>query len=372
MLMQFDPIAPYKVPPLKLSQLRDIQNEISDELIKARVAVAKISGFLSGLPGTQHALMNPIFLKEAVESSEIENINTTLLEVLQRQVTPNPQEVNSSQLVVNYLTATRWGIENVKKVGLTNRLIRGIQERLLPTGAGDFRRMPVYIGNGRGRVHYTPPNAQDIPELISDWEKIIHESTKIDPLVTAAAAHYQFEAIHPFEDGNGRTGRMLMTLHLVDAGLLSSPVVHISQYINVNKGKYYQLLRKVTAEGDLEAFVRYIVKGFAEQSEHSFQLLKRIQQLQRQYQKDLKEQHSNIYSHELVESIFSKAVQTPVQLARDMNIHYVTASKYLKTMEASGFLRVRKLGRHTYYINHRLLELIEQKSPMEIKREIEA
>jgi Fic family protein len=362
--MNYDPKTAYRVPPISNTKLKAIQDSLSKEITEARVAIAQIKGFLQGLPETSGALMNPIFLKEAVESSEIENINTTLLEVLQRQVSPNIEEKSSSQLVVNYLFATMWGTDNVKKLGMTTRLIRGLQHKLLPTGTEGYRRLPVVIGDGRGKVHYTPPNASDIPELIGEWAQLVNNSKGVDPLVLAAAAHYQFEAIHPFEDGNGRTGRMLMTLQLVDAGLIDAPVVHISQYINVNKSKYYRLLRAVTSDDQLEDFVRYMLKGFTRQATHSLLLLKRIQQLQRTYKHEIRENFSNIYSHELLEAIFARAVQTPVQLAEDIGIHYVTASKYLKKLEKAKYLYMVKRGRHAYFINHKLLELIEQKAPM--------
>ncbi len=366
----FDPKIPYDVPQISASKLKEVQTALAKEVTEAQVAIAQIKGFLRGLPNTSTALMNPIFLKEAVESSGIEYINTTLLEVLQRQVAPNVEEKSSSQLVVNYLFATMWGIEHVRQFGMTSRLIQGLQHHLLPTGAEGYRRLPVVIGDGRGRVHYTPPMSQTIPQLISDWEKLVNNNSAIDSLVLAAAAHYQFEAIHPFEDGNGRTGRMLMTLQLVDAGLIDLPVVHISQYINVNKSKYYRLLRAVTSDGQLEEFIRYMLKGFAKQAQHSFVLLQRIQRLQRKYKHEIREEHPNIYSHELLEAIFARAVQTPVQLAKDIGVHYITASKYLKLLEDAGYLRMVKRGRHTYYINFRLLELIEQKAPMEAVKEI--
>lgn len=368
--MKFVPQEPYKVPPITKKALSVAQANLSEELTSARVAIAQIKGFLRGLPETSVALMNPIFLKEAVESSEIENINTTLLEVLQRQVSPNIEERSSSQLVVNYIFATNWGLEKVKQYGMTSHLIRGIQHKLLPTGTEGFRRLPVVIGSGRGEVHYTPPTASDIPELIGDWENLVNNTKGVDALVLAAAAHYHFEAIHPFEDGNGRTGRMLMTLQLVDAGLIDFPVVHISQYINTNKSRYYRLLRAVTSDGQLEEFIRYMLKGFARQANHSFVLLQRIQRLQRQYKHKIRQDMPNIYSHELLEAIFARAVQTPVQLADDIGIHYVTASKYLKLLEKAGFLTMVKRGRHTFYINFRLLELIEEKAPMNIEKEI--
>lgn len=368
--MSFDPKVPYKVPPISKKDLETIQGNLAEEVTTARVAIAQIKGFLRGLPETSIALMNPIFLKEAVESSEIENINTTLLEVLQRQVSPNTEERSSSQLVVNYVVASSWGLENLSEIGITSRLVRGLQHKLLPYGAEGYRRLPVVIGDGRGKVHYTPPAAQDIPELIGNWEKLVNSSKGIDALILAAAAHYQFEAIHPFEDGNGRTGRMLMTLQLVDAKLIDYPVVHISQYINTNKAKYYRLLRAVTSDNQLEEFVRYMLKGFTKQANHSFLLLQRIQALQRDYKHRIRDELPKIYSHELLEAIFARAVQTPVQLAHDLDVHYITASKYLKALEEKNYLEVVKRGRHTYYINTNLLDLIEEKAPMNIEKEI--
>jgi Fic family protein len=256
----------------------------------------------------------------------------------------------------------------VEKLGMISRLITGIHHQLTPTRQEGYRKLPVVIGDGRGKIFYTPPEAQTIPKLISEWEKLVNLKG-IDPLILAATAHYQFEAIHPFEDGNGRTGRMLMNLHLVDAGLIDMPVVHISQYINVNKTKYYRLLRAVTSDGQLEEFVKYMLKGFTRQATHSFVLLQRIQKLQRQYKYEIREKYGNFYSHELLSAIFSRAVQTPVQLAKDIGIHYVTASKYLKKLEQSGHLKSTRRGRHTYYANYRLLELIEKKAPMQESQE---
>ncbi len=366
--MVYDPKMPYKVPPIQESTLQDIQFSLTRELTEANIAIAQIKGFLRGLPQSSVALMNPLFVKEAVESSEIENINTTLLEVMQRQVAPDIESKSGSQLVVNYTTASLWAVRNLEKYGLISRLITGIQHKLIPDSAEGFRRLPVVIGDGRGKVHYTPPMASDIPELVSDWEKLVNTHVKIDPLVLAAAAHYQFEAIHPFEDGNGRTGRMLINLHMVHAELLDVPVVHISQYINTHKSRYYKLLRETTSDGKLEEFVRFMLKAFTTQANHSFALLQRVQDLQQEYKQEIRSKLANIYSHELLDAIFARPVQTPVRLAKDIGVHYVTASKHLKKLEEAGLLTSSKQGRHMYYINHRLLELIEQKGHMEAKR----
>ena len=277
--MSFDAKKPYIVPPITTAQLQAAEASLSRELTEANIALAQIKGYLRGLPQSGVSLMNPIFVKEAVESSEIENINTTLLEVMQRQVAPDADSKSSSQLVINYTVASLWGFNHVGQYGLISRLITGIQHRLIPTGAEGYRRLPVVIGDGRGKIHYTPPNAANIPMLISDWEKLVNAKNDVDPLIVTAAAHYQFEAIHPFEDGNGRTGRMLINLQLIHAGLLDIPVVHISQYINVNKSRYYRLLREVTSAGKLEDFIRFMLKAFTTQANHSFALLQRIQDL---------------------------------------------------------------------------------------------
>lgn len=366
--MNFDPKIPYKVPPLTIERLKVVQSSMTPEITEANIAIAQIKGFLRGLPQSSAALMNPLFVKEAVESSEIENINTTLLEVMQRQVAPDIESKTGSQLVVNYTMASLWASRNLEKIGLISRLVTGIQHKLIPDGVEGYRRLQVVIGDGRGKVHYTPPKASDIPELISDWEKLVNNSKGIDPLVVAAAAHYQFEAIHPFEDGNGRTGRMLINLQMVHAGLLDVPVVHISQYINANKASYYRLLRETTSDNKLEDFVRFMLKAFTTQANHSFALLQRVQELQVEYKHEMRSKLPSIYSHELLDAIFSRPVQTPVRLAKDTGLHYVTTSKYLKKLEEAGLLTSTKQGKYMYYVNDRLLELIEQRGHMMPKK----
>ena len=366
--MEYNPNIPYKVPPISIGALKSMQSSLSIELTEANIAIAQIKGFLRGLPQSSGALMNPLFVKEAVESSEIENINTTLLEVMQRQVAPDIESKTGSQLVVNYTMASLWAVRNLEKYGLISRLITGIQHRLIPDGTEGFRRLQVVIGDGKGTVHYTPPKATDIPELISDWEHLVNVTEGIDPLLLAAVAHYQFEAIHPFEDGNGRTGRMLINLHMVHAGLLDVPVVHISQYINTHKSQYYKLLRQTTSDGNMRDFAKFMLKAFTTQANHSFALLQRVQDLQLEYKHEIRNKLPNVYSHELLDAIFGRPVQTPVRLAKDIGVHYVTASKHLKKLEDEGLLTSSKQGRHMYYINNRLLALIEQKAHMEPKK----
>ncbi len=363
---EFDVKKPYTVPQIGQEQLKEAELFCGDLIKRANIAIAKLEGFLSGIPASQSMLVNPIYLQEALESSEIENINTTLLDVLEQQLRPSGKQ-NNSQLVINYYHALMWGRENIHKFGLANRMILGLQKRLLPTGSGAYRRLPVYIGDGRGAVRYTPPEAQTISAHISKWETLVNSKTSVDPLVVAAAAHYMFEAIHPFEDGNGRTGRILLTLQLLQANLISAPVVHISQYINANRPEYYRLLRDVTAKGELSQFVKYIVRGFAIQAEHAFTLLQHLQILQEAYQQKVREKLPAIYSAELVNELFINPVHTPVRLAEQLSIHRITASKYLRALSDAGLLEHSKRGRHMYYVNTIMLDALNDSSRLETK-----
>ncbi len=366
-MSNFNPEIPYTVPPIPTDGLKGIEMACAKEIKQAHIAIAKLDGFLSGIPQSQIMLINPIYLKEALESSEIENINTTLLDVLEQQLNPKGKKENS-QLVVNYFLALRWGRDAIHKLGLSNRLIVGLQERLMPDGATGYRRLQVYIGDGRGTVRYTPPASSELSTHITRWEKLVNGNKSIDPLVLAAAGHYMFEAIHPFEDGNGRTGRMLLTLQLVDAGLLSSPIVHISQYINKNRSDYYRLLRDVTAKGELEEFVKYITRGFAVQAEHSLSLLQQLKFLQETFQHKIKEELHYMYSNELVEQLFINPVQTPARLSEELKIHRLTASKYLRLLAEKGFLSNTKRGRNMFYVNEIMLDALSDHGKLQDKK----
>lgn len=364
-MSKFDPYTPYQLPVISKQQLKEAEQQCLDEIKRAHVSIAKIYGFLSGIPASSNALTHPIYLKEALESSEIEDINTTMLDVLQQQLTPGTSKTNS-QLVVNYFMALLWGTEHVKQYGLTNRLVLGLHNQLLPQDPEGYRKVQVRIEDGRGAVRYTPPEAQNIPKLITQWGRLVNKDHSVDPLVVAAAGHYQFEAIHPFHDGNGRTGRMLMTLHLVHTGILNAPVVHISQYINAHRSEYYRLLRSATEDGDLNGFIKYLIKGFSVQADHSFTLLMRLQELQDAYQQRIRDKLPNIYSADLINQLFVSSVQTPVHLAKELGVHRETASKYLRKLSEAGFLDSTKSGRYMFYINSSMLNLLEKGGKLDV------
>ncbi|MEK7171044.1 MAG: Fic family protein [Patescibacteria group bacterium] len=364
--MQFDPTKPFTPRVVTKEDLATAQVSLTKDLLEARVAIAELKGLISGVPASNQALFNPIYLKEALASSQIENINTTLIEVMQRQLTPSKKRDENTS-VLNYYTAIQWGIKKLSEFGISSRLITGLHRHLLPEAEQSYRRLQNYIVDGRNSVRYTPPEAQNIPELISRWEKLANnEEVKkvIDPLIIAAVTHYLFEAIHPFNDGNGRTGRMLLTLFLVDSGLTDTPIIHISQYINTHRSDYYDLLLNTTKNGDYLPIAKFIVCGFTAQARHALKLLKKIQEMQIAWHETIKADLPKVYRQDLVNKLFESPVVTPVALGNDLGIHYITASKYLQELKTKGYLNYAKVGRNAYYINHKLLDKISEEGRM--------
>lgn len=365
-MSNFNPALPFTPSAVTHDELSRVQQLLQSDILAARIAIAQLDGFIKGVPSSTQALLSPIYLKEALASSEIENINTTLIDVMQRLITPSSKR-DESALVLNYFATMLWGLKTVKQ-GMVSRLILGLHRRLLQGGTNDdLRHVQVVIADGRGAVRHTPPIAQDIPKLIARWEKFVNDdqlARQIDPLVIAAAAHYQFEAIHPFLDGNGRTGRMLMTLHLVHAGLIDTPSVHVSQFINAQRPKYYQLLRETSLTNDYAPLVRFVVQGFAEQARHAFHLLQKIQAMRRDWHNEIKAKLPKLYRTDLVDTLFEFPVVTPVALGKVLDCHYVTASKYLHELAAKGYLKSTRVSRNAYFVHFRLLELLGSEGRM--------
>lgn len=363
----FNPKKPFSPPKVTLEALEKIQVTLTKDILNARVAIAQLNGFINGVPSSTQALLNPIYLNEALASSKIENINTTLIEVMQRQIVPNQKQDNNT-LVLNYFSAMMWGLANLPRYGITTRLFVGLHNRLHPGGENDYRKIQNIIADGRGTVRYTPPEAQNIPALIGQLEKLVNDQaikSKIDPLVVAAVAHYYFEAIHPFGDGNGRTGRIILTLQLVENKLIGTPSVHISQFINRYRSKYYDLLINTTIQQDYFGIAQFVIQGFSEQANHAFHLLQKIQTSKIKMHNKVKEALPKIYRQELIDKLFEYPVITPVALGLEMKCHYVTSSKYLHELKTKGFLTSTKVGRNVYYANHSLLKLLSDEGKMQ-------
>ena len=358
--MSFDPTYPHQLAPLPPKPA--IRNaDFGDLLLKARVELAELKGASGQIPNPL-LLIAPVLIREFVASSNIENINTTLADVLQWQLFPEDEQRQPDKEVLRYREAMNWGFNNYNKYALSSRLITGIQSRLIPDGNGQYRREQNQIANFASHESlYTPPIASDIPTLISNWENYVNATDEpVDPLIRAAIAHYQFEAIHPFRDGNGRTGRILMVLQLIQSGLLQFPVLYISGYINQHRSEYYRRLLAITTDGKWHEFIDYMLTGFYDKARETREDLTKITRLLDEVKERVKVENKKIYSAELVEALFTYPVITPTKLASQLNKHYTTTSKYLAQLTDMGILKEAMVGKYHLFANHKLLKILSK------------
>ncbi|MCU0680627.1 MAG: Fic family protein, partial [Planctomycetes bacterium] len=216
------------------------------------------------------------------------------------------------------------------------------------------------VNSKTGEILYTPPIQTKIPELIGNWEKYVNDNKELDPLIRVAIAHQQFESIHPFMDGNGRTGRILMVLQLVKEGLLELPILFISGYINKNRTEYYQLLRDVTTKNNWHQYIAFMLQGFYLQAKETKETLKEVNEYRYELKQRIKTDFSKIYSADLLEVLFSFPVITPTKLASEMEIHYTTASRHLSILSDAGILHSLKTGRNHLFINRKLVSILSK------------
>lgn len=330
----------------------------ADKLIAARAAIGELKGACYGLPNPQ-LLLSPTIMREALESSEIENIVTTLEDVLQAQLFSEKEQSPADKEVLRYNKALEAGINSMKNSYLGENTIKDIHAVLIPTEP-DVRRTQNALRNAvTGEVVYMPPSAESLPRYLSDLEKFINSGDgKLDPVLKTIIAHYQFEAIHPFGDGNGRTGRILMVLCMLNYGLLDLPVLFISEYINNNKAGYYSAFKKADDTGELNGFIDYMLDAFTMQAQKSTTVLLGIRKLHEDTKRYVREQLPNIYSRDLIDAIFSQPLMTATRYEEIMRCSYPTASSHLKLLEEKGILRSVKIGKYLIFANIKLMEFL--------------
>ncbi|HKX13025.1 MAG TPA: Fic/DOC family N-terminal domain-containing protein [bacterium] len=357
--MTWDAHQPYTPPPLPPAI--DLKNPAFFELLlKARTELAELNGYSSALPNPL-LLLSPAILKESVASSEIENIHTTFLDALQNELFPEPERNAPDKEVLRYREAIFWGFEQLQKLPISTRIIQGIEAKLLPDSEGEYRRQQNQIKNiATGEVVYTPPIAGEIPQLLSNWENFANQDPEaIDPVLKSAIAHYQFEAVHPFADGNGRTGRILVVLQLVQDKVLKLPILYVSGYIQKNRTEYYRLLRRITSHQDWVPYLQFMLKGFHAQALETKAFVLNIRDLFESFREKIKNALPKIYSGDLIELLFSFPVISPVKLGEKMDIHYTTASRHLKALAEKGYLKNVKLGKYQLFINEALVQILK-------------
>ena len=328
----------------------------------AHKALAELKGVITSIPN-QNILTETLILREARESSAVENIISTFAEVYQSSLFASQFASPAAKEVHLYAAALKTGYGLVKKNGLlTNNLILQIQEQVEGNKAG-FRKLPgtKLLNDITGEVVYTPPQDHDtIVSLMNNLEIFMNDDTMMDadPLVKMAILHHQFESIHPFYDGNGRTGRIINILFLIQKKLLDLPVLYLSRYIIRHKNDYYRLLQQVRQTGEWEAWIMYMLDGVEQTANESIVLIGQIKKLMQRYKQSIRTTLPKMYSQDLLNNLFKYPYTKIEYLENDLGISRSTAIRYLKELEKLKLLAKQKIGRDNFYINQPLFDLL--------------
>lgn len=326
---------------------------ILKRLASSSRALAELKGIAASIPN-QGILINTLGLQEAKDSSEIENIVTTHDELFKDDVLPEAFANPAAKEVLRYRQALRVGFEQVRSSGLlTSNHIVQIQGELERNNAG-FRKLPgTALKDGGGQTVYTPPqDPTEIIALMGGLERFVNtpELFPADPLIKMALIHHQFESIHPFYDGNGRTGRIINVLYLVKEGLLDIPVLYLSSHIVRSKADYYRLLQTVRDEDRWEDWVLYMLQAVETTAGQTITTIHAIKAALFDYKHRIRSGFK-FYSQDLINNLFTHPYTKIEFVQRDLGVSRVTATKYLDALADGGFVRKQKIGRGNYYIN---------------------
>lgn len=355
----FDPAKPYnELPPLPPAA--DIETRaVLKKCVGARSSLAALQQAAALIPN-QDVLINSIPLREAKDSSAIENIVTTTDRLFQFANTDIESADPATKETLRYRTALLEGYEDIRKRPLTTRTAVAIC-RAIKNVELDIRRTPGTTLRNQitGLTIYTPPEGEALlRDKMANWERFMHEQQELDPVVRMAVSHYQFEAIHPFVDGNGRTGRVINILYLIEQGLLDLPILYLSRFINERRSDYYRLLLDVTLKGAWEPWILYMLEAVENTASST---RSKIWAIKRQMDETVR--HVSLalpksYSRELIEVIFVQPYCRTSDLVRLGLGTRKTAAKYLGELVSIGVLQERKAGREKLYLNTRFLELL--------------
>lgn len=330
------------------------------ECVEARAALAELKVATQLIPNPA-VLINTLPMLEAQASSEIENIVTTADELF-RYAEADERADPATREALRYRHALLEGARTLATLPTCTRTaevvcsgIKGVQM--------EVRRVPgtQLVNTATGEVTYTPPGTDRVRALLANWEAFVHEEDArdaLDPLVRMAVAHYQFEAIHPFTDGNGRTGRVLNTLFLVERGLLTLPILYLSRYIIRHKADYYRLLLEVTRDGAWEPWILYVLRGVAETSRWTLGKIHAVRRLAEATAEQLRRTHPRLPRRELVDLIFEQPYcRIGTLVSRGLGTRQA-ASRYLHALVEADVLREVKVGREKLFLHPRLLTLL--------------
>ncbi len=336
--------------------------EILKQLSETNNHIGELKGVLYLLPNPK-LILNLIQISESKDSSAIENIITTYDEIFKELVSKKPLGGKPKE-IVNYKSAMEEGIRLIKEKGfISTNILVDIQE-IIESNKGGIRKLPgtVIMNDITKEIVHTPPqNEQDIRNLLRNLEDFINNDSVYDPLIEMALIHFQFESIHPFYDGNGRTGRILNILYLVLKNKIQEPILYLSRYIIENKEEYYTLLSKCNEDiVNINKFVLYILKGISETSLYTINLILRINQAIEITKVEMKKRLPDIYRFEIVEHIFSHMYTKNEFFRLDLNIARATSTKYLKELERKGFIVSERVGKEVIYKNVQLFNIVNE------------
>jgi Fic family protein len=345
----------------ELPPSRDIETKaVLKQCIEARAALAELRQAAELIPN-QSVLIGTLPLLEAGASSEIENIITTADQLFQH--VNNEEHANAAtREALRYGRALFEGFRALSAQPLTTRTAEIVCSRIKGVEM-KVRKLPgtALSHQATKAVVYTPPEGEALlREKLANWERFMHEATELDPLIRMAVGHYQFEAIHPFADGNGRTGRVLNSLFLIEQNLLTLPILYLSRYINNNRQDYYRLLLRVTSHADWEAWILYMLRGVEETARWTTAKIAAIRALQDHTTAYVKRTLPKIYSHELVELIFELPYCRIGNVIDRGIAKRQTASVYLKQLVSIGVLTEQAVSKEKLFIQPRLMELLTQ------------
>lgn len=359
--MNIDNKKPHNLLPFLPPEIDLDDVAILKKVNTANIALSKLEGSSGNIPNRK-LLIEPLSVREAVASSGIENINTTVAEIFQAELFPDKVQTKAQKETLHYKDALGVGFLLIQKQGFlhTNSFLE-IQKILEPNKAG-IRRLPgtSIVNSSTGEILYTPPEGEDIiRRLLGNYEIYFNNfSDDVDPLIKLAILHYQFEAIHPFYDGNGRTGRILMVLYLILAKRLELPILFISGFINQHRSDYYRLLNAVTKDANWKEWIMFILNAVETQASETAGTITEIKKMHKVYKETIKEKLSKIYTAELVDYLFANPFYSQQRLAHVLGKERKTAAKYLNLLLKEGLIEAFKFKREKIYFCPELLKLL--------------
>ncbi|MDU0809248.1 Fic family protein [Aquirufa regiilacus] len=350
-----------KIPFLPLD--RDIETKaVLRKSALAHQALAEFKGVISSLPN-EHILLQTLALREARESSAIENIISTFDEIYRSNFQNQQFTSAAAKEVHQYAKALIEGFELVKTNGLlTINFILQVQEVVEQNNAG-FRKLPgtKLLNDQTGEVIYTPPqDYSTIIELMKNLELFMNDDSMmdIDPLIKMAIIHYQFESIHPFYDGNGRTGRIINVLYLVQKGLLTLPILYLSSYIITHKNDYYRLLQEIRTKGSWEEWLLFVLNGVEKTAKEGIILIQALRFLMQEQKNQIRTFAPKIYSQDLINSLFKYPYTKIEYIQQDLGVSRNTSIRYLEELVNAKILVKHKIGRENFYEHKKLFTLL--------------